>query len=136
MLDGLKERYGEKFERFGHLPDNQVRGLPLNELYANTKIVVGDSQPSDYYWSNRLYETLGRGGFLLHPYTKGIEEEFEDGKHLVLYERDNMKDLFEKIDYYLAHDDEREKIRKAGHEHVKKHFTYKQRCIELMKNYD
>ena len=136
MMSELQRKYGEKFERFGHNPDCIVRNLPLNELYASTKVVVGDSQPSDYYWSNRLYETLGRGGFLLHPYTKGIDEEFEDGKHLVLYERDNMDDLFAKIDYYLEHDEEREKIRRAGHEHVKNNYTYKHRCIELMKNYD
>lgn len=136
MLDGLQMRYGKGFKRFGSSPANIVRGLPLNELYASTKIVVGDSQPSDNYWSNRLYETLGRGGFLLHPHTKGIEQEFEDGVHLVLYERDNLADLYAKIDYYLTHDEEREKIRRAGFEHVKKNYTYKQRCIELMKNYD
>ena len=136
LLGGLKLRYGNRFEQFGNKPDNQVRGLPLNELYASTKIVVGDSQKSDYYWSNRLYETLGRGGFLLHPYVKGIEEEFEDSKHLVLYERDNLQDLYAKIDYYLTHDEEREKIRKAGHELVKTKYRYKDRCVELMKNYE
>lgn len=136
MLNHLASKYGKRFERFGHTPDKVVRNLPLNELYASTKVVVGDSQPSPRYWSNRIYETLGRGGFLLHPKVEGIEEEFIDGVHLVLYDRDNLEDLTNKIDYYLEHDDERERIRKQGFEHVKNNFTYKHRCIELMKHYD
>lgn len=134
LFETLSEKY--MFERFGDRPDNQIRGLALNELYATTKIVVGDSQPSPHYWSNRVYETLGRGGFLLHPKTEGMEEEFIDGVHLVFYERGNKEDLCNKIDYYLKHDEEREKIRRAGFEHVKNNYTYKHRCIELLKNYE
>jgi hypothetical protein len=135
MLAGLANRYAN-FERYGHQTGSIVRGLPLNELYSSTKVVVGDSQPSPHYWSNRLYETLGRGGFLLHPHTEGIETEFEDGKHLVLYDRNDLQDLYDKIDYYLSHDTERETIRRAGFELVKGHYTYKDRCRELMKNYE
>lgn len=133
LLEMLKSHYGEKFERFGDTKDTTIRGLPLNELYASTKIVVGDSQPSKNYWSNRIYETIGRGGFLLHPYVDGIESEFEDGKHLVLYKYGDMDDLFQKIDYYLEHNEEREKIRRAGHELVKTKYTYKERCKQLIK---
>lgn len=131
MLAMLESHYEKKFEWYGR-PGNIVRNLPLNELYASTKVVVGDSQPSPYYWSNRIYETLGRGGFLIHPYVKGLEDEFEIGKHLVTYEYGNLDDLFAKIDYYLAHDEEREAIRKAGFEHVKKNYTYKNRCQKLL----
>lgn len=132
MLEALYERYRERFSRYG-IPGKIVRGLPLNELYGSTKVVVGDSQPSPHYWSNRIYETLGRGGFLLHPMVAGLDTEFEIGKHLVTYEYGNMDDLFAKIDYYLEHEDEREAIRKAGFEHVKKHYTYKKRCEALLK---
>ncbi len=136
MLGGLKLRYGERYERYGNNPQNQIRGLELNELYASTKIVVGDSQESPHYWSNRVYETLGRGGFLLHPKVEGIEEEFVDGEHLVLYDRNDLDGLYKKIDYYLKHHKEREKIREAGFNLVKSKYTYKDRCIELLKNYD
>lgn len=130
LLDGLKEKYGDRFEWIGF--PKEIRGLPLNELYASTKIVVGDSQPSPKYWSNRIYETLGRGGFLIHPRVEGIEEEFEDGKHLVLFERGNTEELCKLIDYYLEHEEEREKIRKAGFNHVKKNYTYKKRVSMLL----
>lgn len=134
MLEDLHRKYGNRFEWLGR--EKQIRGLALNELYASTKIVVGDSQPSPLYWSNRIYETLGRGGFLLHPKVEGLETEFIDGVHYVSYERGNSDALIKKIEYYLEHEDEREKIRKAGFEHVKNNYTYRHRCIELMKNYD
>jgi len=130
LLNGLKDKYGSKFETFG-FPE-QIRNLPLNELYASTKIVVGDSQPSPNYWSNRIYETLGRGGFLIHPKVEGLEKEFEDKVHLVLYERENIEELTKLIDYYLEHEEEREKIRKAGFEHVRDNYTYEDRCKELL----
>lgn len=133
LLNGLKDRYGGKFEWLGK--DGLLRNMALNEVYASTKIVVGDSQPSPHYWSNRIYETLGRGGFLIHPRVEGLETEFEDKKHLVLYERGNLEELYKLIDYYLEHEEEREVIRKAGFEHVKNNYTYKHRCIELMKHY-
>lgn len=135
LLENLKNKYPD-FEWLGKPCKKQYRGLELNELYASTKIVVGDSFPSPRYWSNRIYETLGRGGFLLHPKVEGLEEEFKDGEHLVLYERGNFEDLCRKIDFYLKHDKEREKIRKAGFEYVKNNYTYKHRCVELMKNYE
>lgn len=87
----------------GH--DEQVRGLDLNKLLGRSKVVVGDSAPWPYYWSNRLYEITGRGGFLIHPYTDGILDEFPD---LVTYEYNNFDDLKKKIDYYLVHDTARE----------------------------
>mgnify|MGYP007100054406 CR=1 FL=1 len=134
LLDGLKSEYGDRFQWIGQ--GQPVRGLELNELYASTKIVVGDSQPTPKYWSNRVYETLGRGGFLLHPRVEGMEEFFKDKEHIVYYERGNIKQVYELINYYLEHDDEREKIRRQGFELVKNHHTYKHRCIELMKNYE
>ena len=85
------------------------------------------------YWSDRIYETIGRGGFLIHPYIKGLEREFEDKKHLVFYEYNNLSQLQELIDYYLEHEDEREKIRISGHEFVKNNYTYKNRWESVLK---
>jgi spore maturation protein CgeB len=85
------------------------------------------------YWSDRIYETLGRGGFLIHPYIPGIEKEFVDKKHVVFYEYGNFQQLKELIDYYLINDEEREAIRKAGHELVKNNYTYSNRWQTILK---
>ena len=59
-----------------------------------------------------------------------MEEEFTDKENMVFYEYGNFGQLKELIDYYLIHDDERERIRKAGHEYVKANCTYHNRLQE------
>lgn len=135
LIKWLRDTYGYRFTKYGH-PEATVRNLALNKLYKESKVVVGDSVCIDfnhtYYWSDRVYETIGRGGFLIHPYIKGLEEEFTDGETIVFYEYGNFSDLKKKIDYYLEHDDEREHIRKAGHEFVKNNATYTQRLKQML----
>lgn len=138
LINKLKARYGRNFVHVGG--DGEIkttRGADLNQLYADSKVAVGDSLCINfdypYYWSDRVYETLGRGGFMIHPYIKGMEEDFEDGKHLVFYKFGDWDDLFNKIDHYVANKEEREKIRLSGHEHVKKNHTYVNRWAEIIK---
>ncbi len=137
LIDWLEETYSNKFEHYGSGGKPSIRGAQLNKLYATSKIVVGDTLCIGFkypdYWSDRVYETMGRGGFIIHPYVRGMEREFEDKKHLVFYEYGNFKQLKELIDYYLEHDEERETIRKAGHELVKSKYTYKNRWEQILK---
>jgi spore maturation protein CgeB len=51
----------------------------------------------------------------------------------VFYEYNNLSQLQELIDYYLEHEDEREKIRISGHEFVKNNYTYKNRWESVLK---
>lgn len=133
LIDSLRHVYGEKFRHYGRGGNmREIRGEALNDAIASTVIVVGDSMPSKNYWSNRIYEMLGRGAFLLHPYVEGLETEFVDGMHYVSYKFGDFEDLEKKIDYYLSHPDEREKIKTAGHELVKSKYTYTDRCRQLI----
>lgn len=137
LVNWLGDVYGKRFEHYGGDGIKIVRGKELNNLYASTKVVVGDTLCPNFtyenYWSDRIYETMGRGGFIIHPYIPGLEKEFVDGKHLVFYEYKNLKQLKELVDYYLVNDDEREKIRVAGHNLVKENYTYKNRWQYIMK---
>jgi hypothetical protein len=128
LIQWLKDIYGSKFEV---LPiEGQIRGKALNELYNTTKIVIGDSVYSPKYTSDRLYETIGRGGFIIYPEIEGVG--LKDGEHYVTYKYGDFKTLKEKIDYYLVNDEEREKIRKQGYEEVIKNHTYLNRCKEIL----
>lgn len=132
MLDYLQANYGRQV-RFW--PKGQaVRGRMLNDLFASVKIIVGDSclaKTSKRYFSDRAFETVGRGGFLITPYIEGLADLLVPDEHCVYYTPGNHAELGEIIDYYLEHDDEREKIRKAGHEHVKANHTYKDRILTI-----
>jgi hypothetical protein len=137
LIDWLQENYRGRFTRYaGDTPKGTTRGRELNQVYADTKVAIGDSLCLNfdypYYWSDRVYETLGRGGFIIHPYIKGMEQDFEGGKHLVFYKFGDFDDLKRKINYYLERTEERESIRKAGHEHVKEHHTYKNRWQSIL----
>jgi hypothetical protein len=138
LIQWLKQSFGRHFEHWGGDGLGVKRGHELNKLYASAKVVVGDTLCINYnypyYWSDRVYETIGRGGFIIHPYIKGMEEHFEDKKHLVFYEYRNMKQLKELVSYYLTHDEEREAIRKQGHEHVKQNHTYTNRWQTILQS--
>jgi hypothetical protein len=137
LIDWLSENYGQRFRHYGNGGVKAIRGDELNTLYGTTKIVVGDTLCPNFnypsYWSDRVYETLGRGGFIIHPYIQGMEKEFTDKEHLVFYEYNNFDQLKELIDYYLEHDEEREKIRLAGHNLVKNNYTYTHRWQSILK---
>lgn len=136
IINWLATNYRDRFRHYGRGGLGTVRGAGLNQVYADARVVVGDSLclGFDYpdYWSDRVYETLGRGGFLIHPYIRGLERQFEDGKHLRFYDFGDFDQLRNLIDYYLDRDTEREEIRRAGHEHVKANHTYRHRWQQIL----
>lgn len=137
LIHQLQETYGKDFIHYGRGGmKRETRGMALNNILASCKIVVGDSMPSQHYWSNRIYEVTGRGGFIIHPYVDGLEKHFTEGVHFEGYPHADFEALKTKIDYYLTHDAEREKIRLAGHELTKTKYTYTARVRELLKQVD
>jgi hypothetical protein len=137
LVNWLQSTYKKRFRHYGRDGLKSIRGAELNSVYAATKVVVGDTLCPNFnypsYWSDRIYETLGRGGFLIHPYIPGLEKEFKDKEHVVFYQYNNFEQLNELIDYYLEHEEEREAIRQAGHLHVKQNYTYKNRWEQILK---
>lgn len=133
LIDWLRKTYRDRFSLYGQDAGKVIRGAELNQLYADTKIVVGDSFKVSYpYFSDRAFETLGRGGMLIHPRALGMEAIFKDREHLAYYDYDDFDQLKGLIDHYLADDTAREKIRLAGHEHVRAHHTYTVRWKHIL----
>ena len=133
LIEFLRKTYGGRFEHYGLGGiEPEVRGLALNDLLASVKVVVGDSMPSPYYWSNRVYEVIGRGGFLLHPRVEGLDQEVREGEHIMTFEYGNLGQVRELVDHYLDDETARERIRLAGFRHVRENHTYTHRCRELL----
>lgn len=128
MVNRLRETYSTNFRTY-----SGVRQAELNNLYATAKVVVGDhcfaGRPR--YCSDRLFETTGRGGFLIYPESEGITEEIPG---LVTYKPQNMDDLIKKINYWLDDDRNQERIRRRNetYEWVKKNATYTNRVQEML----
>lgn len=78
----------------------------------------------------RIYDILGAGGFCISNFQAELPMFFENEKHLVWYY--NERDLYEKVDYYLNHDEERQRIAQAGYEFVKENCSYENRIREML----
>lgn len=136
LIDWLQKTYGDRFAHYGGGGKPTVRGHELNVLYASAKISIGDTLCNDFsykwYTSDRLFESCGRGAFLIYPRIHGLEFFYEDKKEVVYYDFNNFEQLKELIDYYLIHTEEREKIRAAGHHRTKEAHTYRHRLSQLL----
>jgi len=134
LLQVLEKKYGDKFLWVGKNSPGEAREGRLSALFKRTKVVIGDCINHPSYWSNRLYETIGRGGFLIHPYTPDIENEFVEDEECVYYDRWNFDQLCSLIDFYIddANEDKRQAIIKRGMDRVKRDYTLLNRCAELL----
>lgn len=101
-------------------------------LYRACDIAIGDNQWGDKgFVSNRLFEALANGAFLLHQTIPGLEEltGLVDGVHYVAWR--DLDDLREKVRYYLQHEGERQHIAGYGEAFVRKHHSFDARVREL-----
>ncbi|MBF1023423.1 MAG: glycosyltransferase family 1 protein, partial [Lachnospiraceae bacterium] len=71
----------------------------------------------------RALDVMAAGGFLISTYQRELAEAFEDGKELVLVH--TPKELKECCSYYLAHEAERDRIRRRGQDKVLAIYDYK-----------
>ena len=112
---------------FHHVPHG-VHGDELMELIRRTAVVVApDSPVSDRYWSNRVYLILSMGGFLLHPWSAGLAEQY-GGLELMMY-----KDRRHLLQLLTTSNDVRAAYVAAGLKATIEKHLYRHRCAELMR---
>lgn len=138
LIEWLQKTYGERLAHYGGGGLPGLRGHELNVLYASAKIVIGDTLCKGfnypYYFSDRLFEVPCRGGFMIFPYIKGIEDVYEVGTEIVCYKFGYFDELKENIDFYLVNNERREAIQLAGHQRAKNSHTYTHRLKQLLKS--
>lgn len=130
LIDWLTKTYGSRFRRFGgDAVGGVVREEKLNDVYASAGVVVGDScfAGSPYYWSDRVPETLGRGGFLIHPQTPGLSIE-----GMVEFQPENLTELKACIDHWVTRKEERFTRTEAAMAVVRQAHTYTQRMATVL----
>ncbi|MBZ5656918.1 MAG: glycosyltransferase [Acidobacteriia bacterium] len=79
---------------------------------------------------SRPFETLACGTFLLTYNTD--DNPFRDGVHCRIYDPAKPQELADLIRYYIAHEDEREAIARAGCEEVRRNYSLRDRLGELL----
>ena len=128
----LRRWYGNRFNVLPGRGRPQLRGRDLAAVYASVKVLIGDSCLPDntsYYWSDRIPETTGRGGFIIHPQVKGLEVHHPD---LVTYPLGEFDILKAEIDYALEDPEWREDNAAANRDNTIKYHLYEHRMQRLI----
>lgn len=117
---------------FGHGLEMKWSYESINKLYNETKINLSFAplEPYGRIVNLRTFEICMAGAFQLMQYTPAVKEFFEIDKEIVCW--NNKKELFEKIQYYLENEKEREKIAKNGYKRAFKNHTWTVRMEEML----
>ena len=142
LIEWLQKTYGERFKLYGREEGknfDQIRGHELNVLYASAKIVIGDTLCPGFnkpgYFSDRIFETTGRGGFIIHPYISGIKDLFEINEYsseIATYIFNDFDALKQVIDFFLVAHELREHMRTKAFWRTKRDHTYTRRLTKLI----
>jgi spore maturation protein CgeB len=110
----------------------------LIKMYSRSKISLGFSTTGYARYRDRHkirqvhlrdFEAPMSGAFYFVEHQEELEEFYEPGREIITY--GSREELLEKVRYYLAHDDERERIRLAGYERAQRDHTWERRFDQL-----
>ncbi|MFC6649326.1 CgeB family protein [Paenibacillus rhizoplanae] len=114
------------------------------KFYNGAKIVLNIHRPSAEKYNrnqsgiiatsinNRTFDAASCEAFQLTDYKSGLRHQFEEGTQVVSYQ--DKYDLLQKIHYYMAHDDERQRIAEAARQQVLAAHTFEHRIHDLLMN--
>ena len=100
----------------------------MARIYAQSKVVVNACVNEDV--NMRVFEAMASGALLITDHAIGLEDLFEDKKHLVIYRDDAL--LCGLIERYLEDAEARERIAAAGQALVLAQHTYDRRIEEML----
>ncbi len=120
LLDTLKRRFS--------VVEAQAFGLEMTRLMNRAKIVLNIHAEEFLDTETRVFEALGCGSFLLSE-KLSVDNPFTPGYHYV--EADGIRDLEDKIKYYLEHGEMRERIADQGFKDAVAQHSYVQRARDV-----
>ena len=142
LLSSVSEKYDLSLFTHSETPNMpKVRNLGKVDYYNEMPFVFRDSKINLNISLKsiqtgiplRCIDILGCGGFLLTNYQADMFRHFEAGVDFDYFT--DEKDLLNKIEYYLSHDDERMTIAQNGYEKIKLNHNltnYLQEMIEFV----
>jgi len=95
-------------------------------------IALGYNTDQIYMYTSwhRWVNSMASGACFVGHKFPGLETVFEDGKHVVCFEKD--EEVVPLVKYYLTHPIERERIAQAGRAEVLAHHTWDNRVAQMM----
>ena len=140
-LNALAKKYKTRIYTYekttGLIPEDDVHnGVnymdEMPKVFFNSKINLNISLRSIFAGIPlRVFDVMGSGGFLMSNKQKDMDGLLVDGVDYVSF--DSIKDLTDKAEHYLHHEDERIKILVNGYRKVCNYHTYQHRIEEILK---
>lgn len=109
-----------------------------NQLYSSAKICVNfhereeDGSQPHYIVNQRTFKIPACGGFQICDYVPAVQKYFAAGEVVLA---GPPEEWFEKVDYYLTHEDERRAIRERGTRRALADHTYHNRVQLVLRLY-
>jgi spore maturation protein CgeB len=121
----LLDKIGAKYNL---LRSTSAPGEEYSRKLSRCKLLFNCSMDNDL--NMRVFEAISIGRLLLTDKVEGQAELFKDNQHYVSYS--DWQDLDKKIEYYLSHNEERERIAKDGADYVHIVHTYAERLEVIL----
>ena len=109
-----------------------VYGIDMYNLFKQSGIVLNFhiGVAGDYAGNMRMFEVTGVGSCLLTDSKKNMDDLFDTGSEVVVYE--SNEDCIEKIKWLLENENERKKIASSGQSRTLKDHTVENRCKTII----
>lgn len=137
LVDNLREMCRKNnwiFKNPGGDEPKINRSTDMNDFYASAKVTVGDSlclkKEKSKYWSDRVPEATGRGGFLIMPKIDALSKQ---GWNIPRYDWGDYEMLETMLKHFINQDSSREEIRKLNFNNTKENHTYVNRAQTILK---
>jgi FkbM family methyltransferase len=147
LLQTFADHFGDRFKVWPE-PGRPIRNRDLQELYATAPVVLGDSclvGEATHYWSDRIPETLGRCGLLIHPHVEGLDEwypsvgvvgvpwpDVREHANLLTYQLGEFTHAVDLAEWALAHPTAAAEIAERGQQTVLARDTYRHRMATVL----
>lgn len=133
MLDHLRSELADRLAFWPRQSEPGPWGPDYNDLLASVKVVVGDSwQGANRYWSNRVFEVIGRGGFCVHPAVPALVDMLPEGLGVAYFEPGDWEAMTTAIEQWTADNDGRAAAIAAGQAFVREHHSYTSRMSHML----
>ena len=127
--------YGDGWDRFApvkpYVVEKYLDNTKVGQAYHDAKILLNDhwdDMRENGIVSNRIFDALAAGAFVISDYMPEIDELFDGA--VIMYE--TKEELREKIDFYLAHADLRKELAEKGKRIVLDRHTFRHRVNKIL----
>lgn len=136
---GIKERL-KRLLKFGTLSNplqsryrGEAWGLDMYRVLRRSRITFNlhIDVAGDWCGNMRMFEATGSGTLLLTDRKKNLPELFDPEREVVPY--DSLDDAIDKVNYYLAHEEERQIIASAGQARTLRDYSFARRVENIVK---